>query len=508
MANPRIIGGTGGGIAFKGASYFLDSLKGWLVSYGSADRDISTDRRTLEKRSRSLYQNSLFSRAIISSFTTNVVGNGLSVRPDVYAEGLGMSEEEAKAWNRSTQIKFQMWADSKFCDTERKNTFVQQQDLALKTQLISGDCFVLRNWISSPSPWGMCLKLLEGDRCINPFGVADTNKLTCGVETDDLGAPVAYYFSTVPPYNVENYSEIVPTERVAAFSDSGMPNVFHVFVSERPDQRRGISVLAPIIPALKQQEKYQDAELIAAVVSSMFTVFIKSSGSESAPDMEGNVPDPLKIEPAGPSSAIEMSPAGIVGLGENESIDIADPKRPNANYDAFVNSIFKEAAASLGLSSEVVLRKFETSYNAVRAAILESKKTFDRMRSNLVSDFCRPIYEAWLNESILMGLVKCPGYEDPMIRLFWNKAQWIGDAPMMLDPLKETQAFKMQIDEQLKDRGSVARQMGNDDYDTIASNLAAEKALRTKLGLPEPGGVSKTESVSVQANDENLSENS
>ncbi len=44
---------------------------------------------------------------------------------------------------------------------------------------------------------------------------------------------------------------------------------------ERPGQRRGVPVLAPVIEALKQLGRYTDAELVAAVVSGLFTVFVK-----------------------------------------------------------------------------------------------------------------------------------------------------------------------------------------------------------------------------------------
>ena len=44
---------------------------------------------------------------------------------------------------------------------------------------------------------------------------------------------------------------------------------------ERIGQRRGVPFLAQVIEALKQLGRYTDAELVAAVVSGMFTVFIR-----------------------------------------------------------------------------------------------------------------------------------------------------------------------------------------------------------------------------------------
>ena len=489
----------GGGTAWKGASYMIDALKSFVTSLGSADYNLSTDRETLEKRSRALYQNALFAGAAINSMNTNVVGSGLKCHPSLNANLLGISQEESKRWEKEVQIKFALWGGSKFCDAERKNTFAQLQDLALKTQLITGDCFALRQYRANPvSPWGCCIKLLEGDRCMNPIGVSDTDRLAMGVEVDDFGAPIAYHFSKKPPYSIDNYSDWCETIRVETISLTGTPNVIHVFTSERPDQRRGIPWLAPVIMQIKQQERYQDAELVAAVVASMFTVFIKTTNSDVPNPMYGNVPEPARVEPVAPKAAAELSPGGIMELGQGESIEVADPKRPNINYDPFVNSIFTEIGARLGIAREVILKKFDSSYNAVRGAILESKKTFDRARINYVSDFCQPIYESWLDESVLLGIVECPGYfEDPMKRSLWRQVKWVGDAAMMLDPLKETQAFKMQIDEQLTTRGTVCAQINGGEYASVAAELAEESRIRKDLELPEPGSVNKSESVSV-----------
>jgi len=355
---------------------------------------------------------------------------------------------------------------------------------------------------------------------MNPLGVSESDLISMGVEVDTFGAPVAYHFSKKPPYSIDNYSDWCETIRIETMSSFGLLNVIHIFSSERPDQRRGVPWLAPVILQIKQQERYQDAELTAAVVASMFTVFIKNSETETPDPFVGNVPDSERREPIAStddldSVAVELSPGGINQLGRGESIETADPKRPNVNYDPFVNSIFTEIGARLGVAAEVVLKKFTTSYNAVRAAILESKKTFDRGRVNLVSDFCQPSYEAWLDESVLLGIVECPGYfEDPMKRILWRQAKWVGDAPMMLDPTKETQAFKMQIDEQLTTRGTVCAQINGDEYENVAAGLAEEANIRTTLGLKEPGAISKTESVSVATtesepkddNDENQNE--
>jgi len=505
MANTIAFGGKG--IAWKGASVVNEALKAFRVSKGSADRDLKFDRETIALRARNLYQNSAFAGALVNTIDTNVVGTGLKLRPTIPWNLLGIDREYADAWEKRTQELFEIWASSKFCDAERKCDFHELQSLAIKTELISGDCFALTQYKKNAGPFGLCIKLLEADRCQNPISVVDCQRLAQGIEVDENGMNVAYHFTKVPPFNIEDYTYLFETVRVPAFDSFGYANVIHCFTPDRTDQRRGISALAPIISQIKQQERYQDAELLAAVVSAMFTVFLESNNQDEAGMLDGNVPDEERVgNDAGPKTPIELAPGAIVELPQGYKINPANPTRPNVNYKPFVDSIFCEAAARVGISYEVVLKQFNSSYNAVRAALLESKKTFGRVKHNFVSDFCQPIYEKWLQQAIITGVIDAPGFmENPLARAMWSRCAWIGDSAFLLDPLKETQAIKMQLDEQLMSRDAAVAAITGGEYERTAHELAEEKELRESLELPEPGAVSKSESVStaVVENEEN-----
>lgn len=491
------------GLAWKGASLLTEALKAFFVSPGSADADLAADRETLALRSRALFQNNAFSSALISSIDVNVVGTGIHARPVLKHKWLGIEESAAEEWSDKVQDFFDLWADSKKCDAENKNDFYQLQDLAIKTELVTGDCFALSSY-NSKNPFGLKIKLLEGDRCRQPYGVPETDKLAMGIEVDTQGAPLIYYFTKKPAFGIDTYSEYVPYQKISATDSLGAANVIHVFSTDRPDQRRGVPFLAPIVSQLKQQERYQDAELMAAVVSSMFTVFISSNDAAPA-DFMGNVEEEQRVE----RNACELAPGGIATLASGEDVKFADPKRPNANYAPFVDGIFREVAASRGLSSEQIMRQFNSSYNAVRAAILEAKKTYDKIKYNFVADFCQPVYEKFLTSCIAQGVIKAEGYfTDPIKNLLWNSCRWDSDAGFMLDPTKETEAIIKQLDNQLIDRDTACRKIGGVEYAVIAEKLAKERKIRAKLGLDEPGTVSRTESVSVQTDEIGGSENS
>ena len=507
----RFYGATGS--AWKGASAVTEALRAFYAPNGSADRDISMDLDVLRRRSRQLFQNNTFSRAMISSFTTNVVGTGIKARPTLKQwEILGLTQEEAEKWNRKAQDLFELWAGSKKCDAERKNDFAQLQDLALKTALLGGDCFALGCYNKNLDPFGLNIKLLEGERCQNPLGALDSDALTEGVEVDKNGAPRAYHFTTKPVWSIDEYTDYIDTIRVPAFDSFGNPNVVHIFTSDRTDQRRGVPMLAPVILQLKQQERYQDAELMAAVISACFTAVLENNVPEEAEDLYGNVPESERVEKTddkytvdpwqGTRPALEMKPGAVWSLAQGQKISSLNPQRPNVNYQPFVESIFAEAAAACGVSFEVVLRKFNSSYNSVRAAILESRKTYERMRHDFVSDFCQPIYEKWLADAVVSGIIEAPGFfENPVKRALWSGCRWVGNAAFLLDPAKETSAIKMQIDEQLIDRDTACAMINGGEYEVVARGHAKELSLRKELGIGEPGSVSKTENFSVSTDD-------
>ena len=508
MAN-EIVRLANRGLAWKGASTVTDALRAFHVSRGSADYDLVADRQLIAYRARSLYQNSSFAGALINSIDTNVVGTGLKCRPAIPWESMGMTREQALEWERHGQTLFALWASSKKCDAENKCDFHELQDLALKTQYITGDCFALAQYKNDGNAFGLRFKLLEGDRCQNPFGIIESERLSQGVEVDANGAPIAYHFTKKCPFNLDTFTDSLETVRVPAFDSFGTPNVIHCFNPDRSDQRRGISALAPIISQVKQQERYQDAELLAAVVSSFFTVFLESNSADEAEGFEfGNVPEEARVSgETGNKTPIEMGPGAIVQLPQGFKISNANPTRPNVNYKPFVDSIFCECAARLGLSYEVVLKQFNSSYNAVRAALLESKKTFNRIKHNFVSDFIQPVYEKWLTQAVLTGIVDAPGFDNPLTRAMWCRCNWVSDSAFLLDPLKETQAIKMQVDEQFMSRAAAVSAVTGGEYDRVAHELAEEKNLRESIGLGEPGSVTKSESVSTSVMEEAEKEN-
>jgi lambda family phage portal protein len=257
--------------------------------------------------------------------------------------------------------------------------------------------------------------------------------------------------------------------------------VLHVFEKKRPGQRRGVSVLAPIIEPLKQLGDYTHAELTAAVVSGLFTVFIESEMGDVPDGMTGMA---AESDDGVSDEEIKLEAGAVIGLADGEKVTTANPNRPNTAFDPFTQAIFKQIGAALSIPYEVLLKHFSSSYSASRAALLEAWKMFRARRVGFVSKFCQPVYEAFITECVLLGKLHAPGFiEDPVVRAAYLGTSWNGPAQGQLNPVQETKAAKMKVEEGFSTRSKEAAEMNSTDYDQNVSRAKSESVKYVESGL-------------------------
>ena len=472
-----------------GASYSKKALLGWMTEGGDADSDICDNLDTLRSRSRSLFMGSPIATSALKTTRTNVIGSGLMLNPQPDAAFLGLTEEQAEEYRASVVREWNLWASNPNCDAARQCTFYQLQSLVLLSALMSGDVFATMPVIPrSGSVYDLRVSLIEADRVCDPAPKPVDKNIVEGVEIDKYGAPLAYWIAknhpgATPRTILDSQQE---WKRILAYGNiTGRRNVLHIMADiERPGQRRGVPMLAPVIEALKQLGRYTEAELMAAVVSGMFTVFVKSETPETP--LGGMFPEEMELDQD--PNAYELGNGAIVSLGEGESIESANPGRPNSAFDGFVEAICRQIGAALELPHELLLKQFTASYSASRAAMLEAWKMFRMRREWVIDGFCQPVYEEWLTEAVAKGRVVAPGFfDDPAIRAAWCQADWYGDCQGQLDPLKEVNAAKVRVEEGFSTREREAAELTGMSYDVIVAARAREESKRKASGLvPEP----------------------
>lgn len=459
-----------------GASRTKKSLIGWIYGGGSAHEDIEENLCVLRERCRDLYMGVPLATGALKTCRTNVVGSGLRLKSQIDYEVLGVKEEEARSLESKIEREFALWADSPACDLERLDNFYELQQLAFLNWLMSGDVIAtlpITKRVNMPYDLRICL--IEADRLSNP-NTSTNPHIIGGVETNDDGEVIAYHISSHHPLSCDMTK--IEWARVQAWGEkTGRRNVIHIMNRERIGQRRGVPFLAPVIEALKQLGRYTDAELVAAVVSGMFTVFIEKDSVSSDSVLSGIIPEEEQVD-AEDDTSIELAPGAIVDLNKGEKAHDMNPGRPNTAFDGFVVSICRQIGAALEIPYELLVKHFTASYSASRGALLEAWKMFRMYRTWLANDFCQPIYEEWFAEAVAKGRIPAPGFfADPIRRKAFLGAEWNGPAQGLLNPVQEVEAAEKRVQNGFSTRDREAMEMNGSDFYRNAAQLKREEKL-------------------------------
>lgn len=463
------------GYGNHGANTFKKSLKGWLFAGGSHREDIEDNISILRQRSRDLYMGVPVANGAVKTMRTNVVGRGLHLKPSVDREILGMTAAQAQKLEKQIEREWQLWAEGPDCDIQRIDNFYELQQLAFLNWLMSGDCLALLPIKERKNqPYDLRVQLVEADRLSSP-DYCDTydNKIVGGVECDKDGEVVAYHISDQHPLSYEVTD--IKWNRVAAYdSRTGRRNVLHIMCRERIGQRRGVPFLAPVVESLKQLGRYTDAELVAAVVSGMFSVFIEKEDA-SEEKVGSIVQDEQQID-AEDENSLEMGPGVIMDLNPGEKVHDTNPGRPNSNFSMFVEAVCQQIGAALEIPYELFVKRFNASYTASKGALEEAWKMFVMYRAWLATDFCQPIYEEWLTEAVAKKRIDAPGFfSDPLMKKAYCRAEWNGPAKGILDPVKEVNAAEKRVQNGFSTRSRETREMTGGDYFSNVDQLKQEE---------------------------------
>ncbi|MDR7318906.1 phage portal protein [Brevibacillus nitrificans] len=475
------------GYGDHGASRQRKSLVAWNPATGDAEEDIHENLEELRPRARDLFMGGALANGAIKTLRTNVIGTGLRLKPNFDADFLGLSDKKSSELRKQIEREFSLWADSKDCDASGLHNFYELQQLAFLSWMMSGDAFVLLPLLPrNHTVYDLRVRLLEADRCSNPTSqeIGTYGKLSSGVEVDEDGMVIAYWFANRHPGSTLG----LPTkwQRVQVIgAKSGRRNVLHLMEAERPEQRRGVPILAPVIESLKQLERYTEAELMAAVISGMFTVFIESPDMDQDQFGLGSPVDNPTGEPLpGGDGDLKLGNGAVQFLNPGEKANIANPGRPNSGFDPFVTAILRQVGASLEIPYELLLKHFTASYSASRAALLEAWKMFRMRRAWMAADFCQPVYEEWFAEAVSKGRIDAPGiFDDPILFKAYTRAEWHGPSQGQLDPVKEANAAVIRVENGFSTRQREAAELTGSEYESNIRQLSYEMHIRDQYGL-------------------------
>lgn len=439
-----------------GASQKKIANEAWKAASGSADTDIIYNLPLLRTRSRDLFMGAPIAAAAILTLRDNAIGNGLVPIPQVDGEFLGMGKDENANINKLIKNEFSLFADTVECDWNRRSTFGELTGLTFVNMAISGDVLgLLPMKERKGSPYDTKIRLIEADRIASPpiegnsaYTRDGALKIFGGVELTNDGEVDSYWISPMHPGNIgQILARKVDFFKVPAFgAETGKPLAMLVSDMERPEQRRGVPLMAKCLTELKQLQRYIESTTIQNVIKSYFTCFVESSMPSS--DMfdrlisEDDIEDLVQRNPYD----VKLGPAIVNWMRPGDKITFPIGSGPDPEFEHYVTALCKFIGSCLGIPFEVLLKQFNASYSASRAALIEFWRRVKVLRRLIVNQFCQPVYVAFMMEAVAKGVWKAPGFfEDPRIFKAWTRCAWTGSSPGSIDPLREINASERKV---------------------------------------------------------------
>ena len=459
-----------------------DRFSAWIPLNRSADTDNEYNLKGLRTYSRDLERTAPIATGAIETRTSYVIGEGLKLQSRINSIELGLTAEEASAWQRRTESRFEMWASNALSSVTEEFDFYESQDIAYRGRILSGDSFIVlarrqaNNW-----PFRLAIQLIEADKVCNPDGKPNTETMHDGIEKDASGKPVRAWISSHFP-NQAYYGKAPTWQSVDFVSGTGQRNLIHVKRMLRPNQTRGIPELAPIIATIKQLDRFSNAEVDAAVNSAAIAMFTMMD-QEAFESLYTSSERDLYVAKANEWDKT-LNSGKSVNLLPGESISVPSLGRPNPNYGPFFDAFMNLVGIGLNLPKEVLMKKFDSSYSASRAALMDAWRTFMIERSRWARRVCQVIYEEWLADAVALGIINAPGFfADPFVRYAWSGSNWSGDGPGSLDPLLEARADTERINNGTTTRAKACISFDGSDWEDVHRQLAIEESMREADGL-------------------------
>ncbi len=481
---PRAIASASDGASHHGASTIARDVAAWRPTRRSADADILRDLPELVGRSRDLDRNSGYAASGSRTVLDNVLGSGLRLipRPDFVA--LGKTRDWADEWARKTRALWDSYYWTTACHAADTLTGDQLTALTLRAAMGNGEAIGLPLWIPDRDDWSTKMQTVESDRLSNPAGETERLAFHGGIEFDAYGAPIAYHFRTTHPGDAmlafgDGFGR---WERIPRKTPFGRLRVLHVFDSERSGQSRGKPLLAAVLPKFKNLDRYEQAELQAALVNSLIAAFVTTPVTpEEVSDWFAKDRDSyLK---ARDEHAVKLDSGTIATLFPGDRIDAFLPARPATAFDSFMVAGLRGIALAWDLPYELLVKDWSRlNYVTARAALAEAWRSFMRRRDWLTTTWMDPWYALWLEEAVNAGKIEAPGFYSS--RAAWTRCRWIGPGRATLDPTKEVTAAADRIRANLSTLEDECAELGR-DWREVLEQRASERKYAAALGLPD-----------------------
>lgn len=419
---------------------------------GTGDNQLTEYRLSMARNiCRDMMRNNPLVRGIMQTETDGLIGSGVKIE--------GRTDDSG--WNKAAEELWREEMVNQPCDVTGRLNFNHLLRLAYLSYRRDGDNFVLFTDDG--------LQLLEGDSVGTPYGVReyDNFRVYNGVAISKKNNRVIGYY--VGQTNEWGY---VPTDSYQRYLTD---DIHHVFNPGRITQSRGEPALVSVIDWIDKLTGYIDTTLIAAKVQACFTMFIsrKSAISEwGSEDQQAAV-----LTDMGTGHYYEKMEPGQIMYGEtDESAQGIGQTHPSSEFDPFVNRMLTFIGRPLCMPLMLVTLDYSgATFMNARIAYQECRAGWQIEQEIVVKPFVSRVWRWKINEWINRRLL---GDRLDKFRHEVRCQRW-----PYVDPFREAEADRQQLENLTTTRTQVCARLGSDFEEEIIPQRVKEKELMELAGL-------------------------
>ncbi len=430
-----------------------DGLRSW-PNADSLGPNAALDPGTLQRlRDRGRYEttNNSYCRGLVRSLSYDLVGMG--PRPQLSIPGDDGSlakivERKYAKWARATQIGLKYRIMEKSVSREG-NSF----------GLLDTDPDIL-------DPVKLDLRLVEDEQCATPWGLSSNANVINGIELNERGKPVRYWFLRNHPGENTYFSSktdffSVPANRVIHWRDI-----------ERAGQVRGMPRIVAGLPTFGKTRRYAEATISAAEFAASICGFLKST----LPTSNGlSVP----VSAMDPFTVIKEL---LLTLPMGWDAQQMKAEQPTTTYPEFMREKLGEAGRGTGAPLNITSGN-SSGYNfsSGRLDHLPYHRGLTIDRDDFRNIAVDPMFRAWHAEAVMIPGHLPDGLPD-IEEWTWS---WHYDGFDSIDQNKDATADDTRLKNGTTTYAEIFSAYGQ-NWQEEFEQMAREKALAEKLGLPWP----------------------
>ena len=440
----------------------------WSAMQTSADSEILVSLRLLRARSRELVRDNPYAKHVVRLLVNNVVGGGMGMQAAV-TNSRGKLEARI---NDSIEEAWAEWCDRKVCHTAGLLAFADIERLVMVQLVTAGEAIVRK--VRQPFGGGnipLALEVIEADRLIDQWQTAKApngNIIRMGVEQDEWGRPVAYWFHPKHPGDYQ-FTSFQPGKFLRVPAD----DIIHLYLIERWPQSRGEPWMHAALTTLHMSGGTEDALVVKARAAANVVGFIRQQE-----------PDAGSARNEAGQDLIDTEPGTWRRLLPGEDVAGFAPVVADPSVDPFLRYLVRKVSVAVGISYEAVSRDYSSAtYSSARMALLDDRDHYRALQGFIGRNLRLDIHREWCDAAALVGAIRVGTdyFTNPRryqaMRLRPRGWSWI-------DPTKEVAAYRAAVRAGFMSTDDVIAQTGGGaDREDVWKQRAAELEEAADLGL-------------------------